>query len=69
MVGCALVAAFADLDAVRAGVLVFGGASVACVSFALALAARRSLGIGSALILALVGGGTGLAALSLWYLG
>jgi len=69
MVGCALVAAFADLGAVRAGVLVFGGAAVACVSFALALAARRSLGIESALILAIVGGGTGLAALSLWYLG
>lgn len=69
MVGCALVAAFADLDAVRAGVLVFGGASVGCVSFALAMAARRALGIESTLILAIVGGGTGLAALSPWYLG
>jgi hypothetical protein len=39
------------------------------MSFAAALAARRSLGIESALILAIVGGGTGLAALSLWYLG
>jgi hypothetical protein len=69
MVGCALTAAFADLDAVRAGVLVFGGAAAGCMSFAAALAARRSLGIESALILAIVGGGTGLAALSLWYLG
>ena len=69
MVGCALTAAFANLDAVRAGVLVFGGAAVACASFAAALAARRSLGIESALVLAIVGGGTGLAALSLWYLG
>lgn len=69
MVGCALVAAFADLAAARAGVLVFGGAAAGCVSYALALAARRSLGIESALILAIVGGGTGLAALSLWYIG
>jgi hypothetical protein len=69
MVGCALTAAFADMNAVRSGVLVFAGAAVACASFALALAARRSLAIESVLILAIVGGGCGLAALSLWYLG
>jgi hypothetical protein len=69
MVGCALTAAFADMSAVRSGVLVFGGAAAACVSFALALVARRALALDTALILAIVGGGTALAALSLWYLG
>ncbi|HET9205829.1 MAG TPA: hypothetical protein VFO28_06310 [Burkholderiaceae bacterium] len=69
MVGCALTAAFADLDAVRSGMLVFGGATAGCLSFALAMVARRSLALEAALILAIVGGGCALAALSLWYLG
>ena len=69
MVGCALTAGFADLSAVRAGVLVFGGAAVACLSFALALVAKRALALDAALILAIVGGGCAMAALSLWYLG
>lgn len=69
MVGCALTAAFADLSAVRSGVLVFGGAAAACVSFAIALVAKRALALDAALILVIVGGGCALAALSLWYLG
>jgi hypothetical protein len=69
MMGCALTAAFVDMDAARAGVLVFGGAAAGCTSFALALIARRRFTIEAGLILAIVGGGCAMAALSLWYLG
>ena len=69
MVGCALTAALADLSAVRSGMLVFGGAAAACVSFAIAQVSRRAWALDAALILAIVGGGCALAALSLCHLG
>lgn len=69
LVGCLLVASLADWDAVRSTLFAFRGVSLACVFYAAAYFLRRKLSLATALILLIIGGGFGLAAWSLQYLG
>lgn len=69
VVGCLLLASFGDWDATRSTLFAFRGVALACLFYAAAFAARRKLTATAALTLLIVGGGFGLAAWSLKYLG
>lgn len=64
-----LVAVLADWDAIRSTLFAFRGVALACLFYAAAHFARRKLTLATALTLLIVGGGFGLAAWSLRFLG
>jgi hypothetical protein len=69
LAGSLLVASVADWDATRRTLFAFQGVAGACAFYAAAFFARRKLTVTTALTLLIVGGGFGLAAWSLKYLG
>lgn len=62
--GAAMFAGFAEMSAERSAALVFGAVPLACLLYALGMAARRSLALDNGLILVIVGAGCGAAAWS-----
>lgn len=69
LIGCLLGAGLADWDAVRGTLFAFRGVALACLFYAVAFHVRRSLTATTAIVLVIIGGGFGLAAWSLQYLG
>jgi hypothetical protein len=69
LVGCVVGASLTDWDAERATRFTFRGVTLACVSYAVAMALRRQLTLATALTLLIIGGGFALAAWSLAVLG
>lgn len=59
--GAAMYAGFADISVERSAALVFGAVPPACLLYALAMAARRSLALDNGLILLIVAAGCGAA--------